>query len=270
MPDQGTFIIDMTLIYILAATLLAALLSISLAAWMSFVMLSRLVERMVAFSVGILLGAALLHMMPEALQSHVDAHTLFALFLLSVIVFFLLERFDVLRHSHHHEGDEHHHGHGFDVKQAGRGGLPILIGDGIHNFADGILIAAAFLADPSLGVIAAASIIAHEIPQEVGDFMVLLNAGFSKRRAYFYNLLSSLAGVAGGVTGYFVLEHSQDLIPYALVIASASFIYIALSDLMPQMHREGRRKEAFFQIAFMGVGLATIYSLFVALHSHAH
>ncbi len=233
-------------------------------------MLSKLVERMVAFSVGILLGASLLHMMPEALQSHVDAHTLFALFLFSVLGFFLLERFDVLRHSHHHEGDDHQHSHGFDSRQAGRGGLPILVGDGLHNFADGILIAAAFLADPKLGIIAAASIIAHEIPQEIGDFMVLLNAGFSKRRAYVFNLLSSLAGVAGGIFGYFLLEQSQDWIPYALVVASASFIYIALSDLMPQLHREGRRKEAFFQIAFMGIGLASIYALFIGLHGHAH
>lgn len=254
----------------MGATAFSAALSISLAAWLSFVVLSALVERMVAFSAGILLGAALLHMMPEALESHVDPHTIFALLLFSVLGFFLLERFDVLRHSHHHEGDHHKHHHGFDQSQAGRGGLSILVGNGVHNFADGILVAAAFLADPWLGVIAAASVIAHEVPQNIGDFLVLLNAGFSKPRAYAYSLLVGAFGIAGGVTGYFFLEQSQELIPYALVIASASFVYIALSDLMPQMHREERPKESFFQVVFMGIGLAIFYSLFIALGAHGH
>lgn len=264
------FIINTTLLWILGATTLSAVLSISLAAWLSFVLLAKLVDRMVAFSTGILLGAALLHMLPEALESHVDTHELLALFLFSVMGFFLLERFALLRHDHHHEGDAHQHHQGFDQGRAGKSGLTILLGDGVHNFADGVLIAAAFLADPKLGMIAAASIIAHEIPQEVGDFMVLLNAGFTKKRAYVYNLLSSLAGVLGGVLGYYLLGTLHNLIPYALVIASASFIYIALSDLMPQMQREARRKEAFFHIAFMGIGIAVIYGLFVGFSTHAH
>jgi zinc and cadmium transporter len=262
--------IDATLFYIMVATACSAALSISLAAWLSLVVLSRLVERMVAFSAGTLLGAALLHMMPEALESQVDAHTIFALLLFGVLGFFLLERFDVLRHSHHHEGDQHQHHHGFDRRQAGRGGLSILVGNGVHNFADGVLVAAAFLADTRLGIIAAASVIAHEVPQNVGDFLVLLNAGFSKLRAYVYSLLVGVFGVAGGVAGYTLLDRSQELIPYALVIASASFIYIALSDLIPQMHREDRRKESFFQVVLMGMGLAIFYSLFVALGGHAH
>jgi zinc and cadmium transporter len=111
--------------------------------------------------------------------------------------FFLLEKFALLRHSHHHEGDGHAHEHGHDKHEAGRAGWLILVGDGFHNFADGILIAAAFLADPKVGVITAVAIIAHEIPQEVGDFMVLLNAGFSRARAFAYNLISSLAADAG-------------------------------------------------------------------------
>ncbi|HEU4621559.1 MAG TPA: ZIP family metal transporter [Burkholderiaceae bacterium] len=252
----------------MAATAVSTVVSITAAAWFSFALLTRMVERMVAFSVGILLGAALLHMLPEAMESHVDPHHLFALLLAALIGFFLLEKFAFLRHSHHHEGDGHHHAHGFDRAQAGRGGLPMLLGDGLHNFADGILIAAAFLVDARLGLIAAASIVAHEIPQEVGDFMVLLNAGFTKRRAYLYNLLSGFSSVLGGIVGWMFLERSSMLIPYALVIASASFIYIALSDLMPQLQREGRRGETFWHIALIGLGLAIVYAIFSGRHAH--
>jgi zinc and cadmium transporter len=237
---------------------------------LSFGLLSRLVDRMVAFSVGILLGAALLHMLPEAVESQANAHTLFALLLASLIGFFLLEKAAILRHSHHHEGDHHEHDHGYDARQAGRGGIAILVGDGIHKFADGVVIAAAFVADTRLGVIAALSIVAHEIPQEIGDFMVLLNAGFTRKRALFYNIVCGSCGMAGGLVGYMVLDEVHRLVPYALVVASASFVYIALSDLVPQLQRDGRRTESFWQIALIGVGIAMIYALFVALERGAH
>lgn len=256
------------MIWIVAATGVATLLSISAAAWFSFALLARMVERMVAFSVGILLGAALLHMLPEAVESGVDAHVLFALFMVAVLSLFALERLALFRHSHHHEHDGHAHDHGFDRVQAGQGGRSILLGDGLHKFADGVLIAAAFLADLKLGLIAAASIIAHEIPQEIGDFMVLLNAGLSRRRAYVYSLVSGAMCVAGGVFGWMFLDRSKNLIPYALVVASASFIYIALSDLMPQLHRESRRAESFWHVAMVGLGVATIYAVFATLHPH--
>jgi zinc and cadmium transporter len=203
-------------------------------------------------------------------QSEADPHSLFALLLASLVGFFLLEKAAILRHNHHFEGDPHDHEHGHDARQAGRGGLTILIGDGIHKFADGMVIAAAFVADTHLGVIAALSIVAHEIPQEIGDFMVLLNAGISRKRALFYNMMCGASGMAGGVVGYLVLDKIHNLVPYALIVASASFIYIALSDLVPQLQRDGRRNESFWQVALMGVGIAMIYALFMALEGYAH
>lgn len=259
--------IDSTLVYIIAAALVSATLSISAAALVSFTLLARVVDRMVAFSTGCLLSAALLHMLPEAVESSADGHTLFALLLAALLGLFLLEKLAVLRHSHHHEGDAHDHDHGYDLRQAGRGGWPILVGDAIHNFADGIVIAAAFMADVKLGVVAAASIVAHEIPSEIGDFMVLLNAGFSRVRAYAFNLLSSAASLLGALAGYALLDRAATLVPYALVIAAGSFIYIALSDLVPQLHREGRARESVLQIALIGLGVAVIYFAFSALHA---
>ena len=122
----------------------------------------------------------------------------------------------------------------------------ILVGDGIHNFVDGILVAAAFLTDPKLGLMTSLAIFAHEIPQEVGDFIVLLNAGFSRTRAYVYNLICSLMAVVGGIVGYFALASSSTLIPFALVLASSGFIYIAACDLMPQMHHREAAEVAYF------------------------
>lgn len=262
-------IIEPTLLYILAAVAASALISVCGAALVSYTVLSKLVDRMVAFSTGCLLAASLLHMLPEAVHAYPgDVHTLFIYLLCALLGFFLLEKLEVLRHSHHHEGDPHHHHHGYDQRQAGRGGWPILVGDAIHNFADGIVIAAAFLADPHLGVVAAASIIAHEIPSEIGDFMVLLNAGFSRTRAFIFNLLSSGSALLGGLAGYVLLDRAQAIVPIALVVAAGSFIYIALSDLIPQLHREGRLRENVLQVALIALGVLTIYLAFAALHEH--
>lgn len=160
------------------------MVSIVAAAIFSFSLLSKLVDKMVSFSVGILLSTSLLHALPEAFESQADTRTLFATLFCGLMGFFLLEKFAILRHSHHHEGDGHAHAHGHDAHEAGKSGLMILVGDGLHNFTDGILIAAAFLADPKLGIVTGLAIIAHEIPQEIGDFIVLLNAGFSRARAF--------------------------------------------------------------------------------------
>ena len=158
----------------------------------SFALLSKVVERMVSLSVGIMLATSLLHALPEAFGKGADPRSLFATLLGGLLTFFVLEKLAILRHSHHHEGDGHHHAHGHDAHQAGKSGWMILVGDGMHNFTDGILIAAAFLANPELGILTALAIVAHEIPQEIGDFIVLLNAGFSRLRAYLFNLLCSL------------------------------------------------------------------------------
>ncbi|MYN03548.1 ZIP family metal transporter [Pseudoduganella sp. DS3] len=232
----------------------------------SFALLSKVVEKMVSLSVGIMLSTSLLHALPEAFESGTDPRHLFAALLAGLLAFFLLEKLAILRHSHHHEHDGHHHHHGHDKAEAGRAGWMILLGDGMHNFTDGILIAAAFLADPQLGIVTGVAIIAHEIPQEIGDFIVLLNAGFSRTRAYVYNLLCSLLAVAGGLLGYFTLDKATNLIPYVLVFASSGFIYIAVSDLMPQMQRRATMRETIPQVLLIALGVAIVLFLTAAAH----
>ena len=220
---------------------------------------------MVSLSVGIMLATSLLHALPNAFESGADPRSLFATLLGGLLAFFVLEKLAILRHSHHHEGDGHHHAHGHDKHEAGKSGWMILIGDGMHNFTDGILIAAAFLANPELGIVTALAIVAHEIPQEIGDFIVLLNAGFSRLRAYVFNLLCSLMSVAGGLLGYFTLDQASGLIPYVLVFAASGFIYIAVSDLMPQMQRRATMKESVPQVVLiaMGVGIVLVLNRMV-------
>ena len=260
----------MTLTYIVLATLLGGVASVFIAASLTVGVLSRLVHNLVSLSAGVLLGTALLHVLPEAFESHVDAHALFLTLLGGLLFFFLLEKAELYRHTHHHEGDGHHHHHHFDAEQAGRGGWSVLVGDSIHNFCDGVIIAAAFLTSPQLGLVTALAIVAHEIPQEVGDFIVLVNAGFGRRRALWFNALSGLAAVLGGVLGYFVVGPWQALFPYLLVVASSSFIYVALADLMPQLQRRLAWRETASQLGWMlgGLGLVLLAMALVASHAH--
>ena len=249
---------------ILLVTALAGTTSVLVAASFSLSLLSKMVHSMVSVSVGILLATALLHSLPEAFtMPDVNPQLLFATLLAGLLGFFLLEKISLLRHSHHHEGDGHDHHHGHDAEVAGRSGWMILVGDGIHNFVDGVLIAAAFMADYQVGIFTAIAIIAHEIPQEIGDFIVLLNAGFTRTRALMYNLICGLAAVLGGVLAYFFLERAHAAMPYLLVIASSSFIYIAVSDLIPQMHRRPHWAESLRQTILIacGVGLVILLSL---------
>lgn len=235
--------------------------SITAAAVFSFTLLSKMVERMVSLSVGLMLATSLLHALPEAFESGANPHTLFATLLGGLLGFFILEKLAILRHSHHHEGDGHHHAHGHDAREAGKSGWLILIGDAMHNFTDGILIAAAFIADPTLGIVTGVAIIAHEIPQEIGDFIVLLNAGFSRVRAYVFNLICSFMAIVGGLLGYYTLDKASGLVPYVLVFASSGFIYIAVSDLMPQMQRRATVKESVPQVLLIALGVAAVVFL---------
>ncbi len=256
----------MTLAYIVAATLVGGVLSVLIAASLTVGLLGRIVKSMVSLSAGVLLGTALLHVLPEAFESKASPHALFATLLAGLLFFFLLEKAELYRHTHHHEGDGHHHHHQFDAEQAGRGGWSILVGDSIHNFCDGVIIAAAFLTDVRLGMVTAAAIVAHEIPQEVGDYIVLLNAGFSRRKALLYNALSGLAAVAGGVLGYFVVGPWQELFPYLLVVASSSFVYVAVADLLPQLQRRLPWRETAAQLLWLGGGLAVVMLAMNGLH----
>jgi zinc and cadmium transporter len=224
----------------------------------------------VSLSAGVLLGTALLHVLPEAFESEAGAHELFATLLAGLLFFFLLEKAELYRHGHHHEGDDphHQHHHGYDAEQAGRGGWAVLLGDSVHNFCDGVIIAAAFLADTQLGVVTALAVIAHEIPQEVGDYIVLVNAGFSRTKALLFNGLSGLAAVAGGVLGYFVVGAWDDLFPFLLVVASSSFIYVAVGDLLPQLQRRLPLADTLVQVGWIVAGLAVVSGVTSLLHSH--
>ncbi|HSW04145.1 ZIP family metal transporter [Aquabacterium sp.] len=258
----------MTLLYIVLATTAGGVLSVVIAASLTVALLGRLVQHLVSLSVGVLLGTALLHVLPEAFESQVSPNRLFITLLSGLLFFFLLEKAELYRHGHHHEGDGHEHHHHFDAEQAGRGGWSVLVGDSIHNFCDGIIIAAAFLADTQLGLVTAAAIIAHEIPQEVGDYIVLLNAGFSRGKALLYNALSGLSSVVGGVLGYFIVGPWEALFPYLLVAASSSFVYVAVADLLPQLQRRLPWRSTLAQLAWIGAGLALVVLARSLLHGH--
>ncbi|MDR7944329.1 ZIP family metal transporter [Achromobacter aegrifaciens] len=260
----------MLLLWILLATVTGGLIAVLVASWLAYKVFAQYLHHMVSLSVGVLLSVALLHLLPEAFETGVgDAHVLFGLMLASLIGFFVLEKIALLRHSHHHEGDGHHHHKGHDRHEAGRGGVLILIGSSLHNLCDGVLVAAAFLTDPLLGVLTAASIIIHEVPHKLGDFVVLLNAGLARRRAFSLILFTSLCSAVGGIIGYFVLQQAQQWVPYVLVVAASSFLYISVADLMPQMHERVSLADAVPQLLLVGVGVVLIYSVTTVMH-HGH
>jgi len=247
-----------TLAWIVLATAIGGVLSVVVAAALTLAVLTKIVHHLVSLSAGVLLATALLDILPEAFSAKAPPQALFATLLGGLLFFFLLEKAELYRHTHHHEGDEHHHSRGFDRQQAGRGGWSVILGDSIHNFCDGVIIAAAFLADTRLGVVTSIAIIAHEIPQEVGDYIVLLNAGFSRARALLFNAVSGLAAVVGGVIGYFVVGAWQTFFPYLLVVAASSFVYVAVADLIPQLQHRLTLKETAAQLFWLACGLAIV------------
>ncbi len=260
----------MILSQILLATLGAGLLSVLAAALISLPLLKGAVHQLVSLSAGLLLATAVLHVLPEAVESGANLHYLFGTLLAGLIGFFLLEKLSIMRHNHHYEGDGHGHAHGHDRDEAGPGGTLILVGDAIHNFADGVLIAAAFATDAGLGWLTTFAIATHEVPQEIGDYILLLNAGYSRKRALVFNCIASLAAVAGGLLGYFALSAGRDFLPYVLMLAAASFIYIALADLVPDLHRQSRHapKGWLTQFGLMMIGVAIIAVLTLQVHAH--
>jgi zinc and cadmium transporter len=254
-----------TLTMIIIATLLGGLLSMAAAAGLAFRLSRQVTATLVAFAAGVMLSSALLEILPEAFASlpqHVHfpgqadhdhdapAAKLFTVLLAGLLGFFALERLALWRHSHAgcngRAGDQH----------AVVAAPLILIGDAFHNFVDGVLIAAAFLADPMLGLTTTLAVVIHEIPQELGDFVLLLNAGWSRRNAFLANAASSLTAVLGGLLGYFALAGTEDILPYILTIAAASFIYIAVADLLPMLHRQ--RNSFAAQSALIGLGVMVV------------
>jgi zinc and cadmium transporter len=266
----------MTLLaWIVLFTLLGGVLSVLAAAM--FLLLpepwrARLLPAMVSFAIGALLGAAFLAVLPHALAAPGvrDMHAITGTVLLGLLGFFLLEKLVLWRHCHAHEceahgatpetAEAHAHGH------ATASGYLILFGDGVHNFVDGVLIAAAFLTDVHLGVVTALAVAAHEIPQEVGDFAILLHSGFSRGKALLYNVLASLTTVVGGVLAYFSLGLAQSSLPYVLAVAASSFIYIAVADLIPGLHKRLEPRVTLEQVLLIVVGVVTIYFTHAVLH----
>lgn len=236
----------MTLLQIILATLIGGVFSVLLAATVALTFLANFANRMVAFAVGVLLGFAFADLLPEAVHLGLDITTLGWVLVGGIMGFFLLEKLALWRHDH--------------ATQLGKTQekpivAMIVIGDGMHNFVDGILLAAAFLTDWKLGWATAIAITAHEIPQEISDFMVLLDAGVSKRRALFLNALSGAAMTLGGVIGWMSLSNAHVAIPYVLTVAAASFIYIAVADLVPELHQHRKPRDMFFQLGLMSLGL---------------
>ncbi len=238
----------MTLTWIFLATLAGGILSVLAAGLLSLTVLARWAPRLVSFSVGVLLAAAFLDILPEA-ASQLPLHDVGATVLAGIFLFFALEKTALWRHDHAHQGV---------VDAPPPTGLIIVLGDGLHNFVDGVLIAAAFLQDPALGIATATAVIAHEIPQEVGDFMVLLAAGYSRRRALLLNALSGSMAVLGGLLGYIVLQDVQGAIPYLLALAAASFIYIAVADLVPALQKYRKPRDFAEQFALLFGGVAVV------------
>ena len=254
----------MTLLWILCATVAGAALSILAAALLSFTALSTMVPRMVSYAVGAMLGVAFLDLLPQAFRQASSAEALFATTLAGLLAFFLLEKAALWRHHQHGEAGAH----GGHPAHAHKKPVPtlIVVGDGFHNFVDGVLIASAFVTDHVLGVTAAVALIAHEIPQEVGDFMVLLDCGLSRAKALTLNLLSGATAVLGGVVGYVALGNAQHVTPYVLALAAASFIYIAVADLIPGLHRAMDSRSTAWQIVLIAAGIITVTLPHAVLH----
>ncbi len=246
-----------TLAYISAASIFGGLLSIVLAALVSFAARSQWVGVLISFAIGALLGAAFLEVLPYAFGNAADLKAVSATVLGGILGFFVLEKLVLWRHFH---GDEYEgHDHHADGSDHGRSGLMILIGDSFHNFVDGILIAAAFMESTALGVVTATAVIAHEIPQEIGDFLILLHSGYSKARAFALNLLSSVAMVVGAIGGYFALQALAGWVSTLLALAGASMIYVAVADLIPSLHRRPELRATAQQVLLIGLGVATIW-----------
>ena len=223
------------------------------------------IPHFVSFAVGALLGAVFLELLPHALEGGTPSNVMVTV-LIGLLAFFLLEKFVLWRHAHGHGAhsdarDESEHEHALHANapiEGGRPGLMILIGNSVHGFCDGIVIAASFLADHALGVATTLAIVAHAVPQQVGDFAVLLHSGFARRKAFAYNVGSGAATLAGALAAYAALADLQQALPMVLAIAGASLLYVAVADLIPSLHRRAEPAETVKQMAWIGLGLAVI------------
>ncbi len=216
---------------------------------------NALLPHLVSFATGALLGAALLALLPHALDSGASAHGIGMALAGGIIAFFVLEKLVLWRHCHADACEAH----GPQDRHRDRASATLILwGDAFHNILDGVLIAAAYLTNPHLGVVTTVAVFAHEIPQEVGDLAILLNGGMSRRRALLLNIAVSLTSVAGAVVAWFLLAKALEWLPYAIAIAAASFLYVAVADLIPGLHRRVDAKTSIQQVALIALGILVI------------
>jgi zinc and cadmium transporter len=297
----------MVLIAILIGTLVAGIGSVWLAALLGFGLLARYTQHMLSLSAGALLATAFMHLLPEAFESQTSAHDLFATLLVGLVFFFLLDKAELWHHGHEHNdlgtlkpapsaraaevtplrtsnsirgelvdpaaarrahqhahGDHHHHHH----EHAGKGGAwAVLAGDSVHAFGDGILIASAFMADIRLGFVAALAVLVHEVPHHMGDLIVLRQTSTNRRAAFIKVSLAGSVTALGGVIGYALVDQLIGFLPFFLVIASSSFVYVALADLIPQLQKRLTAKETAAQIAWLAIGIGLVMLVSRLAHS---
>ena len=282
----------MILIAIITATLAAGIGSVWLAAGLLNTGLGTRPDgvgtrHLLSLAAGALLATAFMHLLPEAFESQAGAHDLFATLLVGVVFFFLLDKAELWHHGHEHShaqpsthghvhadhdhahdhahdrGHAHHHHHG-----PRSGGWAVLTGDSVHCFGDGILIASAFMADIRLGVIAAVSVLAHEVPHHMGDLVVLRQTSANRRMALLKVSLAGAVTALGGAVGYFLVGQLQDFLPYFLAVASSSFVYVALADLIPQLQKRLTARETIAQIAWLIAGMVVVMMVSGFAHNH--
>jgi zinc and cadmium transporter len=257
-----------TLTYILLSCLGGTVLSLALAGFVAFRVKASWVPTLVSYAVGALLGVAFLDLLPHIFHEARNPERAAAFVLAGILVFFVLEKLLLWRHHHHHSDEEQHEAEeemrhtGHDH---GRSGWMIVFGDAFHNFTDGVIIAGAFLADVKLGVVTSLAIIAHEIPQEIGDFLVLLHSGFGRTKALFWNAVSGLSAMLGGLIAYFALSAVSDWLPEILAFAAASMIYVAVADLIPGLHRRTAFRDSLMQVTFIALGVGSIWAIHALL-----
>ena len=254
----------MILASILLGTLAGGVVSVLLAAVFSLTALSRLAHTLLSFSVGTMLAVALLDILPEVAET-LSTEQIGYWLLLGVFVFFTLEKLAYWHHEHggdtgaedlHADNAHHHH----------PAGAMVVLGDALHNLVDGVMIAAAFMQSPTLGIGTTVAVFVHEIPHEMGAFMVLLHSGYSRARALALNVMSGSMAVLGGLVAYYTLDHARQAVPYALVLSAASFIYIAMADLVPELHKHKRPRDIVQQLVLGVLGVAVIAALTQFLH----
>lgn len=272
----------MTLIAIILATLAAGIGSVWVAALLMGIGGSRvggmMPQRLLSLAAGALLATAFMHLLPEAFESSAKPHDLFVTLLVGLVFFFLLSKAELWHHGHEHGHDQSHghaHSHGHEHSHHGHshgsrgGGWAVLTGDSVHCFGDGVLIASAFIADMRLGMIAAVSVLAHEVPHHMGDLVVLGQSSASRRAALVKVSLAGAVTALGGVAGYFLIGQLHGLLPFFLAVASSSFIYVALADLIPQLQKRLSARETATQVGWLLIGIVVVTLMSAAAHRYA-